>query len=169
MHRTNRNLGLDEAASWSQRPGPGASRRRALFEGEDGAEAFAVSRVLDKMDIETMWCPGPDGRHGPHCPLVEKGHCELLDKADFVINNLGTDNAHRAAVAEAVEGTVHGDKPVAVVTTRREAESLRAELPNCTVVEGPLTRRIVTDIAQVEPSPTTLEQLFTSIGARESS
>jgi hypothetical protein len=100
------------------------------------------------MDVDTMWCPGPGDGHGSRCPLVEEGHCDLIEKADFVINDLGTSTTRCAAVAQAVDGTVHGDKPVAVVTGHQQAESLRTQLSACTVVEGPLTRKIVEDIAQ---------------------
>jgi hypothetical protein len=150
MWRTKLNLGRDEAANWpTLRSSNHPARRTALFEGCDPAEAVAVSRVLAKMDIDTMWCPGPGDAHGPRCPLVEEGHCELMERADFVINNLGTTNPRCAAVAQAVDGTVHGDKPVALVTLWQRAESVRAQLPCCTVVEGPLTRQIVEDVALV--------------------
>ena len=150
MCRTKQDLGRDEAAGWPRRQSaPPLGPRRALFEGADGAEAIAVSRLLDRMGIETMWCPGPSGGHGPRCPLVEEGHCDLMEKADFVINNLGTRDPVRAAVADAIERTHQGDKPVAVVTGRQDAESVRGHLQSCKVVEGPLTRQIVTDIAQV--------------------
>ena len=146
-----RNLGHDEAADWPRQGSSVATpRRSALFEGSDGAEAVAVSRVLESMDIDTMWCPGPGAGRGSHCPLVEEGHCELVEKADFVINDLGTTDPRCAAVAEAVDRAVHGDRPVAIVTGLQQAESARTQLPTCTVVEGPLTRQIVKDIAQVE-------------------
>ena len=150
MYRRNQILGQDEAANWPCRQSSGASARRiALFEGDDGAEATAVSRVLDKLDIDTMWCPGPGVSHGPRCSLIENGHCDLVEKADFVLNNLGTASSRRAAVAEAVDDAVHGDKPVTVVAGRQQAESLRSRLSGSTVVEGPLTAQIVEDIAQV--------------------
>lgn len=71
-----------------------------------------------------------------------------MEKADFVINHLGTDDPHQAAVAQAADHAPLGDKPVAVVAGRQQAESVRAQLQRCTVVEGPLTRQIVQDIAQ---------------------
>ncbi len=150
MYGSKRILGHDEAANWPHQHSSGASvRRTALFEGDDGAEAVAVSRVLDKLDIDTMWCPGPGDSHGSRCALVENGHCDLVEKADFVINNLGTRNACRAAVAQAVDDAVDDDTHVAVVAGWRQAESLRGRLPQSTVVEGPLTRQIVEDVAQV--------------------
>ncbi len=146
MWRTTQRLGRDQAAGWHEdATGP---RRTALFEGRDGAEAVAVSRLLGQMDIDTMWCSGPDGSHV--CPLVEDGHCELMDKADFVINNLGTANPRCAAVARAVNDEIPGDKPVAVVTRVHEAESVQEQLPRCIVVEGPLSRHIVKDVALIE-------------------
>jgi hypothetical protein len=151
MSRTKRNLGVDEAANWPRRTSSAAlGRRSALFEGDDGAEAVAVSRVLDKMDIDTMWCRGPGSGRGPRCPLVHEGHCDLMEKADFVINHLGTHDPSRAAVARAVDLNLLGDKPVAVVTGRQQADSVRAQLQRCSVVEGPLTSQIVEDIARVQ-------------------
>ncbi len=146
MCRNKQMLGHDEVANWPH--ASGTARRSALFEGGDGAEAMAVSRVLDRMDVDTMWCPGPGEGHGRRCPLVETGHCDLLEKADFVLNDLGTADARCAAVAHAVDEAVHGDKHVAVVTGWQHAESLRSRLPGSTVVEGPLTTQIVEDVAR---------------------
>ena len=148
MCRSKQMLGHDEAASWPRRRSPDSVRRTALFEGGDGAEAMAVSRVLDRLDVDTMWCPGPGTSHGSRCSLVETGHCDLLEKADFVLNDLGTADAHDAAVAHAVDDAVHGDKHVAVVAGWQHAESLRGDLPGSTVVEGPLTTKIVEDGAR---------------------
>ena len=149
MCRSKQLLGHDEAANWPRRHASGSGRRTALFEGNDGAEAVAVARVLDRLDVDTMWCPGPGTGHGPRCALVETGHCDLLEKADFVVNDLGVTDDRRAAVAHAVDEAVHGDKHVAVVAPWQDAESLRSGLPGSTVVEGPLTTRIVTNAAQV--------------------
>ena len=148
MCRTDRNLGRDEAAAWSGKSSAASGRRTALFESNDGAEAVAVNRILDDMGVDTMWCPGP--AHGRRCPLVQEGHCELMERADFVINNLGTDSPQCAAVAQAADGYLHGEKPIAVVTRRHETESIRSQLPGCTVVGGPLTGQIVSDIAHVD-------------------
>jgi hypothetical protein len=148
MCRGKQTLGHDEAADWPRHSSNTSVRRTALFEGADGAEAMAVSNVLDRMDIDTMWCPGPGGSHGPRCSLVESGHCDLLEKADFVINNLGTSTPCRAEVADAVDAATSADTPVAVVAGWQEAESVRGRLSRSTVVEGPLTRKIVQDAAQ---------------------
>ncbi len=149
MCRSKQMLGHDEAANWPRRRSSGSGRRTALFEGNDGAEAVAVARVLDRLDVDTMWCPGPGANHGPRCALVETGHCDLVERADFVVNDLGVTDARRAGVAHAVDEAVHGAKHVAVIALRQDAEALRSDLPGSTVVEGPLTTRIVTDAAQV--------------------
>jgi len=149
MCRGKQMLGHDEAASWPHPDSPGPARRTALFEGSDGAEATAVWRVLDRMDVDTMWCPGPGRGHSPRCSLIETGHCDLLEKADFVLNDLGTADTYGAAVAHAVDEAVHGDKHVAVVAGWQHAESVRSRLPGSTVVEGPLTTQIVEDVARV--------------------
>ena len=65
-----------------------------------------------------------------------------------MINNLGTADACRTAVAEAVDDAVQGDKPVVVLAGWQQAETTRVRLPRSTVVEGPLTSQIVEDIAQ---------------------
>ena len=148
MCRSKQTLGHDEAANWPRHASDTAERRTALFEGADGAEAMAVSNVLDRMDIDTMWCPGPGGDRGPRCSLVESGHCDLLEKADFVINNLGTSTPCRAEVADAVDAAASADTPVAVVAGWQQAEAVRGRLSRSTVVEGPLTRQIVQEAAQ---------------------
>ena len=81
MCRSKQTLGHDEAANWPRHASDTAERRTALFEGADGAEAMAVSNVLDRMDIDTMWCPGPGapwppllaGRERPLRPAREGG------------------------------------------------------------------------------------------------
>lgn len=149
MWRGKQILGHDEAAHWPRRHSSDTSvRRTGLFEGADGAEAMAVSNVLDRLGIDTMWCPGPGDAHGPRCSLVENGHCDLLEKADFVINNLGTATPCRAEVADAVDSAADGDTPVAVVAGWQQAQSIRGRLSRSTVVEGPLTRQIVEETAQ---------------------
>lgn len=148
MCRNKQILGHDEAASWPRHSSDDSARRTCLFEGPDGAEAMAVSNVLDRLDIDTMWCPGPGDAHGPRCSLVENGHCDLLEKADFVINNLGTANPSRVAVTDAVDAAANEDTPVAVVAGWQQAESIRGRLSRSTVVEGPLTRQIVEEAAQ---------------------
>ncbi len=149
MCRTKQTLGRDEAAGWPRARSSTASvQRTALFEGSDGAEAFAVSQVLGRMNVDTMWCPGPGGGNGPRCPLAEGGRCRLVEEADFVINNLGTDSPSCLAVALAVDDSVREETPVVIVTRRGDAEEVAKRLARCQVVEGPITRRIVTDVAQ---------------------
>ena len=149
MCRTKQMLGRDEAANWPHQRSSDGVRRTVLFEGGDGAEAVAVSHILDRMDVDTIWCPGPGESHGPHCSLIETGRCDLLEKADFVLNNLGAAGVHHAAVADAVDDAVHGDKPVTVVAGWQQAEALRTRLQGSTVVEGPLTRQIVEGAVEV--------------------
>jgi len=148
MCRSKQILGHDEAANWPRHSSDTSVRRIGLFEGPDGAEAMAVSNVLDRLDIDTMWCPGPGDAHGPRCSLVENGQCDLLEKADFVINNLGTATPCGVAVTDAVDAAANEDTPVAVVAGWQQAESIRGRLSRSTVVEGPLTRQIVQEAAQ---------------------
>lgn len=151
MCRTRRNLGRDEAANWPRQvtsTSAPQTRRRALFEGADGAEAFAVSRILGAMDVDTMWCPGPEGSGGSRCPLVEGGCCPLVEQADFVINNLGTDSPRCLAVVQAVDGAIGEDTPAVIVARRGAGAVVGRHVTRCHVVEGPITGGIVRGIAQ---------------------
>jgi len=52
-------------------------------------------------DLEVLGCPGPRDRPGRRCPLLEGGHCPLVDGADAVIIVTDGDDTQLAAVAGA--------------------------------------------------------------------
>ena len=148
MCRSKQMLGDYEAASWplgvlrTLCAAP-ALRGRRRSRGHGRLES---SRPAGRRHHVVPWA---GYQPGSGCSLVETGHCDLLEKADFVLNDLGTANARDAAVARAVDDAVHGDKHVAVVAGWQQAESLRGDLPGSTVVEGPLTTKMVEDAARV--------------------
>ncbi len=140
-----RNLGSDNASAWAKRRPEPPLGRKVLFEGEDGAVAYAAWKVLGRRDADMMWCPGPNTHGRPRCPLVGGDGCDLVDRADVVINALGTADPRCAAVAEALENRAEEGKAVVMVCRPGQGDSTRDRLPRCTVVEGPLTRHLFTD------------------------
>jgi hypothetical protein len=145
---TKRNLGSDDASSWARsRPEP-PHGGTVLFESEDGALAYAAWRLLGRRDTDMMWCPGPNAPGHPRCPLVERGKCDLVERADVVINTLGTADLRAAAVAEALDIQAEDGTPVVVVCEPDRPESISARLTRCAVVGGPVTRHLLTDIVE---------------------
>ena len=140
-----RRLGRDHARTWGERT-DGTPRRRVLLESSDGAEAHAVWRLLSRHGYDTMWCPGPSGRHVGECSLVRTGHCPLVDGADVIVNGLDQDDGNCAEVArqlERVAGARTSPTPVVVVVPTRRAAEFRASLPHCEVVPGPLRSKVL--------------------------
>lgn len=140
-----RRLGRDHALTWGERAGA-TPRKRVLLESSDGAEAHAVWRLLSRHGYDTMWCPGPSGRHVRECPLVRTGHCPLVDGADVIVNALDQDDGNCAEVArqlESVAGARRSPTPVVVVAPRCRTAEFRESLPHCEVVPGPLRSKVL--------------------------
>jgi hypothetical protein len=142
---TKRNLGSDDASSWAKSRPERPQGRRVLFEGNDGAVAYAAWKLLGQRNSDMMWCPGPNAHGHPRCPLVDRGQCDLVDRADVVIHALGTDDPRVAAVAEALDQRAKDGKDVVVVCEPGRADATRARLDGCSVAEGPITRRLFID------------------------
>jgi hypothetical protein len=142
---TKRNLGSDDASSWSRSLPDQPHGHTVLLECEDGAVAHAAWKLLGRYDTNMMWCPGPNAPGRPRCPLVERGRCEMVERADVVVNVLGTPDARAAAVAERLDDQADSGTSVVVVCEPGRADSTRARLTRCDVVEGPLTRQLLTD------------------------
>ncbi len=142
---TKRNLGSDDASSWAGSRPDQPRGPRVLFEGEDGAVAYAAWKVLGQRDTDMMWCPGPNAHGRPRCPLVDRGRCELVDRADVVINALGTSDPRSAAVAEALDECTEHGQAVFVVCQPGRGDAMQARLEGCNVVEGPLTSKLLTE------------------------
>ena len=140
---TRRPLGSDFARGWRDTTRDGdEDGPRVLFESPDGAEAHATWKLLQRHGYRVTWCPGPRGGFSPDCALSASGHCALVDEADVVVSALDLkDTASQEVVRglnEAVSRTA-----VVVVASRGAASHWSGELPDCTVVSGPLSSKVL--------------------------
>jgi len=115
-----------EPGAWTESSGP-----RVLVENSDGAELWGYAAILREAGYSVATCAGPtgvDGRvTGPEdrarCPLIENGHCELVDAADIVVTacNVGqTGQLLKALTAAGKAGVFGVPEPMA----ERYADSL---------------------------------------------
>lgn len=140
-----RRLGRDHARSWTM-PTGASPRPQVLLETADGAEAHAAWRLLSEHGYDTMWCPGPSGRHIRECLLVRMGHCPLVDRADVIVSALDQGDGTCAEVARRLDrGTTRpaGRRRVVVVAPRHASDELKDALPHCSVVSGPLSSKVL--------------------------
>ena len=123
MRARRASLGHDYAHNWSvDHPSiRGSDRRRVLIEANDGAEAFARVRLLERNGYDAAWCPGPPDAVGARCPLVAGEECPLTDWADVVVTSLGIEHPAGREVLEALR-RAHPRTPVVVETSRSATE-----------------------------------------------
>jgi hypothetical protein len=145
-----------EPSGWSEETTGGS---RVLVENPDAAQLWAHADVLREAGYTVATCPGPltanagDGHHRLYweddgtvlretrrctvCPLVEHGHCELVEKADVVVTTTQLPESDAilarlrarssAVVLETVPGA-HEDEwlPVTIIDEPVTPESLLA-------------------------------------------
>jgi hypothetical protein len=68
----------------------------------------------------------------------------MVERADVVVNALGTSDSRTAAIAEALDDQAEDGTSVVVVCEPGRASSTQVRLRRCNVVDGPLTRRLLT-------------------------
>jgi hypothetical protein len=141
---TSRPLGKDFARGWhdTTRDGDRDDGPRVLFESPDGAEAHATWKLLQRDGYRVTWCPGPQGGFSSECALTTIGHCSLVDEADVVVSALDLrDPSSQEVVRGLNEAASH--TPVVVVASRGAAPRWADELPDCTVLSGPLSSKVL--------------------------
>ncbi len=138
-----RPLGEDYASGWPEGPDEQGEGPLVLFESPDGAEAHGVWKLLARYGYRMTWCPGPKGGFSQECALSSTGHCPLVDEADAVVSSLDLADPLDQKVVRALHDVEATDKPVVVVTTKASAARWADELPDCRVVAGPLSSKVL--------------------------
>lgn len=120
----------------------GGSLPRVLLECEDPAVQDGLERVLRESGYAVSLCAGPAARSAG-CPLVEQGHCGLVDHADIVVHALDPgDSSNRQVLSALVQG--HPDIPVVV-----ETNLVTEEAPgNTRRVRFPMSKAALLDALQ---------------------
>ena len=147
-----RPLGEDFARGWPDGAQDGESGPLVLFESPDGAEAHAAWKVLRGHGYRMTWCPGPQGGFSPRCALSATGHCQLVDEADAVVSSLELRDPLCGEVVRALDAQA-SETPVVVVAPRGSAARWAEEAPDCEVVAGPLSTRVLVRALSVARAP----------------
>ncbi len=139
---TRRPLGEDFARGWPDDAHDDGHGPMVLFESPDGAEAHAAWKLLRRNGYRMTWCPGPQGGFSPECALTATGHCPLVDEADAVVSALDLRDARCGNVARALDAQA-AQTPVVVVAPKRSAAHWAEETPDCEVIAGPLSSKVL--------------------------
>ena len=139
---TRRPLGDDFASGWPDEAQGDDARPLVLFESADGAEAHAAWKLLHRNGYRMTWCPGPQGGFSPQCALSATGHCPLVDEADAVVCALDLRDPISGGVVRGLNAQAH-ETPVVVVAPKRTAARWAEEAPDCEVIAGPLSSKVL--------------------------
>ena len=71
-------------------------------------------RLLEGMGHHVEVCHGPGVGDHTHCPLLEEGTCELVDKAHGVVFKLDLDREYHRRILQTYKQTLPADMPIAV-------------------------------------------------------
>jgi hypothetical protein len=133
------HLGRDFAGKWADHDRP-----RILLESPDGAEAYAVWKLLHRRGYGFSWCPGPRD-DAEECALARTGQCPLVDTADAVVSTLDLSTSCCRAVAMELDRVAVGIPVVVVQPGVQAAKWAADELSACHIVSGPLTQEVLND------------------------
>jgi len=143
MFRRRKQQHTIETGDWPARAG----RKRALVESPDNAQLWAYADVLREAGYEVATCTGehPDGEG--RCPLIETGHCGLVEGADIVVS---TCSMHRGDTLLAVLGS-KGSTPIVFEAPQPDFERYAHLAENATLVATPVTEQTLLDaVAQAQ-------------------
>lgn len=126
-----------ETGDWSERQG----RPRVLVENPDTAQLWAYAGILRDAGYDVATCTGehPDGKD--RCPLIEAGHCGLVEGADVVVS---TCSIHRGDRLLAVLGS-KGSTPIVVEVPPPDFERYSQLAESATLLATPVTGQALLD------------------------
>jgi hypothetical protein len=120
-----------DPGAWPARTG----RLRVLVEHPDRAVLTGAVDILRDAGCDVATCVGPT--RGQRCPLVEFGHCGLVEDADVIVTS-----PELAISDELLEiYDERGANTVVVDVDRRALEHILDVIPEATLVQLPLTPR----------------------------
>jgi hypothetical protein len=126
-----------EAGDWEDRSG----RPRALVENPDAAQLWAYAEILRKAGYEVATCAGEHPNGTDLCPLIETGHCSLVEGADVVVSTCSVGRGDRLLAVLGLTGST----PVVFEAPKPDFERYAYLAENATLVPMPVTRRALVD------------------------
>jgi hypothetical protein len=126
-----------ETGDWSARDG----RKRALVENPDSGQLWAYAETLREAGYDVATCTGehPDGHD--RCPLLEAGHCELVEGADVVVSTCSIQGGDKLLAVLAAKGST----PVVFEAPPPDLERYAGLAENVTLVPTPVTEQTLLD------------------------
>jgi hypothetical protein len=132
-----------ETGDWSARRG----RERVLVENPDSAQLWAYAEMLREAGYDVATCTGEHPDEESRCPLIETGHCGLVEGADVVVS---TCSIQRGDKLLAVLGS-KGSTPVVFEAPQPDFERYSHLAENATLIATPVTGRALLDaVAQAK-------------------
>jgi hypothetical protein len=126
-----------EPGGWLARQGRG----RVLVEDPDAAQLWAYAKTLREAGYDVATCAGehPDGTG--RCPLIETGHCGLVEGADVVVS---TCSMHRGDELLAVLAA-RGSTPILFEAPKPDFERYAHLAENAKLLPTPVTEQALLD------------------------
>lgn len=126
-----------ETGDWSARD----SRKRALVENPDAGQLWAYAETLREAGYDVATCTGehPDGHD--RCPLLEVGHCELVEGADVIVSTCSMQRGDKLLAVLASDGST----PVVFEAPPPDLERYAGSPENVTLVPTPVTEQTLLD------------------------
>lgn len=126
-----------EAGEWEARRG----RPRALVENPDAAQLWAYAETLREAGYDVATCAGehPDGLD--RCPLIETGHCGLVEGADVVVSTCSIQRGDRLLAVLGLTGST----PVVFEAPKPDFERYAYLAENAKLLPTPVTQKALLD------------------------
>ena len=137
-----------EVGEWEARQG----RERVLIENPDAAQLWAYAEVLREAGYDVATCTGEHPGGEGLCPLIESGHCGLVEGADVVVS---TCSMQRGETLLAVLGSTTST-PVVFEVPQPQRGRYAHLADNAILVPTPVTEQGLLDAvaeAAAQPGP----------------
>jgi AmiR/NasT family two-component response regulator len=135
-----RNDHVIETGDWPEREG----RARVLVENPDGAQLWAYAETLREAGYDVATCAGEDVDGAHRCPLVEAGHCGLVEGADVVVSTCSMPRGDRLLAVLGQQGST----PIVFEAPAPDFERYAHLAESATIVPTPVTAQGLLDAVE---------------------
>ncbi|HEY8645981.1 MAG TPA: hypothetical protein VIL77_08915 [Gaiellaceae bacterium] len=118
--------------------------KRAVIESPDGGQLWAYAEVLREAGYDVATCKGEHPEGEDRCPLIETGHCKLVEGADVVIS---TCSVHRSDELLAILSS-KGSTPVVFEAPAPDFERYANVSENVTLIPTPVTEQALLEAVE---------------------
>lgn len=137
MFNRRKQKHIIETGEWSARDG----RKRALVENPDGGVLWAYAETLREAGYDVATCTGEHPEGHDRCPLLEIGHCELVEGADIIVSTCSMQRGDKLLAVLSSDGST----PVVFEAPEPDLERYAGSPENVTLVPTPVTEETLLD------------------------